>query len=66
MSPIREPKIKDVQEALAIGSRADDLYEWLRTRHHPDVPRNEELPYEIATSLRNQAFLIALVEWRRQ
>ena len=54
--PEVEKIIQDVME------RADELYEYLRAKYHPDVPRHQELHPAVAYSLRARALSMAILE----
>lgn len=56
----------EVQDrAQAILDRADEVYEYLREKYHPDVPRHHQLHPELAYVLRYRAWTIAMLESSR-
>lgn len=59
---MNEPNIDNVERALDICRRADEIYEMMRSRRYPDTPRDHALPNEIAQRMRIQSLVIALVE----
>ena len=59
-----EPSIDDVESALAICRRADEIYELMFSRRFPKLSRDQEIPFQISQTMRIQSLVIALIESR--